>query len=98
MAAKRGHFLLERHMIKMKSHHPLLVNGEARTEFETDEQHARELELAGLALRVEFVQPPIEQPAAVEERAATPEVDSEKPPEAAPAAAVAAPAKVKKAK
>lgn len=39
-------------MIKMKSHHPLLVGGEARTEFETDEQHARELEFSGLAARV----------------------------------------------
>ena len=39
-------------MIKMTSHHPLLVGGEARTEFETDELHARELEHAGLAVRV----------------------------------------------
>lgn len=38
-------------MIKMTAHHPLLVQGEARTEFETDELHARELEQAGLAVR-----------------------------------------------
>jgi hypothetical protein len=85
-------------MIKMKSHHPLLVNGEALTEFETNEQHARELELAGLALRVESAQPEVEQPVAIEEEAAPSEIDLEKQPEAAPAAAVAAPAKVKKAK
>jgi len=39
-------------MIKMTSDRPLLINGEARTEFETDEQHAKELELKGLASRV----------------------------------------------
>lgn len=39
-------------MIKMNAPHPLLVNGEALTEFETDELHARELESAGLAVRV----------------------------------------------
>lgn len=38
-------------MIKMRSHHPLLVRGEARTEFETDEHHARLLEQSGLAVR-----------------------------------------------
>ena len=38
-------------MIKMTAHHPLLVRGKARTEFETDELHARELEQAGLAVR-----------------------------------------------
>lgn len=38
-------------MIKMKSDRPLLVGGVALTEFETDEQHARELESAGLAVR-----------------------------------------------
>ncbi|MDM0090301.1 MULTISPECIES: hypothetical protein [unclassified Variovorax] len=40
-------------MIKMTSARPLLVNGEAGTEFETDEQHARELELKGFAVRVQ---------------------------------------------
>lgn len=39
-------------MIKMNAPHPLLVNGEALTEFETDELHARQLESAGLAVRV----------------------------------------------
>lgn len=87
-------------MIKMKSHHPLLVNGEARTEFETDEQHARELELAGLALCVESAPSLVEQPVAIEERAVSPGAEPEKAPKVAPAAAaaVAAPAKVKKAK
>lgn len=40
-------------MIKMTSHRPLLINGEARTEFDTDEQHAKELELKGFAVRVQ---------------------------------------------
>ena len=38
-------------MVKMKSDRPLLVGGVACTEFETNEQHARELEAAGLAVR-----------------------------------------------
>lgn len=42
---------METPMIKMISDRPLLVGGVARTEFETDEQHARELEAAGLATR-----------------------------------------------
>lgn len=83
-------------MIKMKSHHPLLVDNEARTEFETNEQHARELELAGLALRVESAQPEAEQPASIEAEAAPSEINIEQP-EAEPAVAVA-PAKIKKAK
>ena len=45
-------------MIKMQSERPLLVDGQARTEFETTEQHAKELEAAGLALRV-----PVDGPA-----------------------------------
>ncbi|WP_183027659.1 hypothetical protein [Variovorax sp. UMC13] len=40
-------------MVKMTSDRPLLVNGEAGTEFETDEQHAKELELKGFAVRVQ---------------------------------------------
>lgn len=39
-------------MVKMKSDRPLYVGGEAVNEFETDEQHARELEQKGLAQRV----------------------------------------------
>lgn len=38
-------------MVKMKSDRPLLVGGVACTEFETNEQHARELEAAGRAVR-----------------------------------------------
>lgn len=38
-------------MVKMKSDRPLLVGGVACTEFETSEQHARELEAAGRAVR-----------------------------------------------
>lgn len=39
-------------MPKMKSKRPLYVNGQVATEFETTEQHARELEAAGKAERV----------------------------------------------
>lgn len=39
-------------MVKMKSERPLYVNGMAATEFETTDQHAKELESAGLAKRV----------------------------------------------
>ena len=39
-------------MVKMKSERPLYVNGVASTEFETTDQHAKELEAAGLAKRV----------------------------------------------
>lgn len=38
-------------MVKMKSDRPLLVGGVACTEFETNEQHALELEAAGRAVR-----------------------------------------------
>lgn len=40
-------------MIKMKSERPLLINGTAQTEFETTEQHGKELVAAGLAEPVE---------------------------------------------
>lgn len=40
-------------MIKMKSERPLLINGTAQTEFETTEQHGKELVKAGLAEPVE---------------------------------------------
>ena len=46
-----GRFSLEIDMVKMKSDRPLLVGGVACTEFETNEQHARELEAAGRAVR-----------------------------------------------
>lgn len=39
-------------MVKMKSERPLYVNGVASTEFETTDQHAKELEAAGRAKRV----------------------------------------------
>jgi len=46
-------------MIKMKSERPLLINGTAQTEFETTEQHGKELVAAGLA---ELVEPePVER-------------------------------------
>lgn len=54
-------------MVKMKSDRPLLVGGVACTEFETNEQHARELEAAGRAVR-EAADP------GAEERAASTEV------------------------
>lgn len=39
-------------MMKMKSERPLLVNGEPRTEFETDDQHGKELIAKGFAVEV----------------------------------------------
>ena len=56
-------------MVKMKSDRPLLVGGVACMEFETTEQHARELEVAGLAVREPT------DPAAVADAA-----DNEEPP------------------
>jgi hypothetical protein len=64
-------------MIKMKSERPLLVNGVAQTEFETTEQHGKELIAAGLAEPVEPEQADaaestaaaVEEPAAIEEPA-----------------------------
>lgn len=39
-------------MMQMKSDRPLLVNGEPRTEFETDDQHGKELIARGFAVEV----------------------------------------------
>ena len=39
-------------MVNMKSERPLYIRGEVVTEFETTEQHAKELEAAGRAKRV----------------------------------------------
>lgn len=79
-------------MIKMKSRHPLLVGGEARTEFETDEQHARELELSGLAARVLVDSDDALEPIA------TPAVTPEPAPEPEPATSAVVAVKPKKAK
>ena len=38
--------------MKMKSERPLLVNGVPQTEFETNEQHGKELIAKGLAVEV----------------------------------------------
>lgn len=62
-------------MLKMQSERPLYVNREAVTEFETDEQHARELEARGLAQRV---------PAEQAEQAAPPPAGGEEQPAAPP--------------
>jgi hypothetical protein len=40
-------------MMKMKSERPLLIDGEAKTEFETTQHHGKELIAAGLAVQVD---------------------------------------------
>lgn len=48
--------------MKMKSHRPLLVNGEPQTEFETNEHHGKELIAKGLAVEVTAVDASIDTP------------------------------------
>lgn len=88
-------------MIKMKSERPLLINGVAQTEFETTEQHGKELIAAGLAEAVEPEQAAaaestpaaVEEPAAIEDPAVV-----EEPAVVEASAAVEAPAPAKRAR
>jgi hypothetical protein len=83
--------------MKMQSERPLLVNGVPQTEFETSDQHGKELIVKGLAVEVVAKLAKATEPAVPAESAPRVEVDPAPPvppaPPAPPAAAKASKSK-----
>jgi hypothetical protein len=81
--------------MKMKSERPLLVNGAPQTEFETSDQHGKELIAKGLAVEVGAKLAKSTEPAVPASHAAVDAVSTETPAPTTLAALAAPPAAAK---